>query len=147
MFDRKAHADGLVASTRLPITRVMDNSQSASEWMHYDNDIQFAYMLGLINPFKRNITQPGDRAMRLNLPNVTDDFTYAINMHELGHTIGRTTAELEAWQWAYDNSPVWTAGMTAAVTHGLMSYTKSGLLDLQDVVDFISRLEEKHEQR
>lgn len=80
---------------------------------------------------------------RVDVPPVIDFETAATNLHELGHILGEpepegspskpgefgigricVAAEIRAWRWALDRSPVWNRRMHDAMTAALSTYRR-----------------------
>lgn len=132
----KEHAEGLVKSTGLPVHYVLDPNHAGSEFKFWGG----AMLLSAFNYQRTNIAGPKDVVESLRLPVITNEYDYAIVMHELGHTLLLTTAELEAWQWAYDHSPIWSHEMHRAATYGLLSYVSGGHFTKGEVDKFLATL-------
>lgn len=128
----------------VPVSLVEDTRRAQSNWIMLNGQQRnFAAMLGITNPVRKNDIVPQDDVISLELPWIKDDGSYAAAMHELGHSLGRTSAEIEAWQWAYDHSPKWNAAMTAMARWGLNSYVQGQYLDAVEVDTFLLTLKEK----
>lgn len=72
-------------------------------------------------PLVNQVTE-AHHILQLKLPVPITDSAYAICLHELGHALGRTSSELEAWRWARRHALYWTDEMERAMDKGLSSY-------------------------
>lgn len=93
---------------------------------------------------------------RVDVPAVVDYETAATNLHELGHCLGEkepegspskpgefgigricVAAEIRAWRWALDRSPVWNRRMHDAMTAAISTYrghaTPAEALDIDEL--------------
>lgn len=82
---------------------------------------------------------------------VTDEETYAVAMHELGHAIHpggllRTFVpgekrnpnlsldeEISAWEWAKKQALIWTPSMQSVMDYGLSTYTQPPVRVIMDI--------------